>query len=154
MNNNYKMEIVRFEDDSRQTLGDMNIYFEEYRAPILALKTLELCWVNNEKWISCIPAGPYTVKKRWSPKHGWHFEIKDVEGRKWILIHKGNYYTDIEGCVLVGFSHSDINLDGYIDTVESKKAMKALLKILPKKFELEIINDFDREEQSHQLGGM
>ena len=98
--------------------------------------TLELPYVNNERNISCIPTGNYCVSKRNSPKYGDHFIIKDVPGRSYILIHHGNYHTDIRGCVLVGSAFKDINLDGQTDVINSKGTMKKLLDILPNEFDL------------------
>jgi hypothetical protein len=56
--------------------------------------------------------------------------IQDVPGRSEILIHKGNYYTDILGCVLIGTGLSDINKDGITDVVSSKTAITELLSYL------------------------
>ena len=76
---------------------------------------------------------------RTSPKFGNHLHITDVEGRKWVLFHSGNYHFQIRGCVLVGDSYSDINHDGYKDVTSSKNTMRKLMKIAPKGFQLEII---------------
>ena len=62
----------------------------------------------------------------------------DVPDRNYILIHAGNYYSDIRGCILVGMDHLDINKDGFKDVTYSKDTLKKLYKILPEKFELEI----------------
>jgi hypothetical protein len=43
-----------------------------------------------------------------------------------ILLHKGNYYKNTQGCILVGYYHSDINADGLLDVVNSGIAMNAL----------------------------
>jgi hypothetical protein len=55
-----------------------------------------------------------------------------------ILIHSGNFYTDILGCILVGDSYGDINHDGIKDVLNSKKTLAEIAKILPQSFSLEI----------------
>lgn len=101
--------------------------------------TLELEWADNEKRISCIPKGIYKVVKRHSAKYGNHFHILDVPDRDYILIHFGNFHRDILGCVLVGFTHSDIDGDGYRDVTSSRSKMEELNDLLPDEFLLEII---------------
>jgi len=131
------VEIIRTFRTDKQTLGQLYIDKE------FVCFTLELPWKNNEKLISCIPAKKYKVKKRYSRKHKNHFHILDVKNRSYILIHSGNFYTDINGCLIVGTGYKDINNDGYLDVINSRKAMKELLKLLPDEFELKIIDNFD-----------
>ncbi len=128
------MTIVRIEEDDYQTLGEF--YFDESD---FTGKTLELPDKNNERRVSRIPEGEYIVKKRNSPKYGSHFHIQDVENRDFILIHHGNYKTDILGCILVGRSHIDINRDGNLDVTSSKATMKKLNEVLPDQFNLVIM---------------
>jgi len=101
--------------------------------------TLELPDKGNQKKISNIPVGRYNVEKRVSQKYGYHFHILDVPNRDYILIHQGNYYTQIEGCVLVGDNLTDINKDNILDVTNSVATMKKLNDLLPNKFTLEII---------------
>ena len=62
--------------------------------------TIELPWKNNEPRISCIPEGTYGLVKRYSPRHQWHFEVKDVPGRQLILIHPANdAISELQGCI-------------------------------------------------------
>lgn len=51
---------------------------------------IELPWKNNASQISCIPEGEYELRKRWSQKFGWHFELMNVPCREYILIHPAN----------------------------------------------------------------
>lgn len=99
---------------------------------------LELPDLDNATSISRIPEGTYDVKKRNSPKYGDHFHILDVPGRSFILIHHGNYYTDIRGCILVGQELEDINNDGLLDVTQSKFTMRKLNQILPDEFKITI----------------
>jgi hypothetical protein len=106
----------------------------------LTFATLELPWKQNEKRVSCIPHGKYKCVKRTSQKYGVHWHITNVPNRSLILIHSGNFHTDILGCVLVGERHSDINGDGHVDVVSSAVTMNKLRAVLPDEFELEIIS--------------
>jgi hypothetical protein len=75
------------------------------------LRTGELPWRENRPNISRIPAGIYTVCLRYSPKYGNVYEVKDVQGRTYILLHQGNFCgdeslgfrTNVQGCILLGF---------------------------------------------------
>jgi hypothetical protein len=100
--------------------------------------TLELPWKNNERRISCIPEGKYKAKPHISPKFGRCFWIQDVPGRSEILIHPGNFTSQILGCILPGTAHKDINGDKIPDVVSSKVVMEKLLTYITKDFELVI----------------
>lgn len=128
------------DNDSKQTLGHFILY--DGIKKVFECKSLELPDRDNQRSVSRIKAKIYKVELRWSKKYGWHFHVKDVEGRSWILIHFGNYYTDIRGCILLGNSFVDINSDGHLDVTSSKNTIRKLLKIAPKKFNL-LINDLD-----------
>lgn len=101
-------------------------------------KTLELPWKNNERRVSCIPAGIYHAKKHTSPKFKESFWLQDVPGRSEILIHIGNFTREILGCVLVGDSHKDIDKDGIIDVKNSRKTLNHLYKLMPNDFKIHI----------------
>lgn len=123
-----------------QTLGYWYFYDKE-GFEILKVATLELPDRDNQTSISRIPAGKYKVVKRWSKKYKNHFHVLDVEGRTWILVHAGNYYTHTRGCILVGNNHKyDINRDGVRDVTISVRTLNKMLSIAPDEFEL-IIND-------------
>jgi len=132
-----RLKIERINYEKKQTRGIGTILKGD--KIIFSFKTLELPDLNNVRNISCIPIGKNTVRKRYSEKHGNHFELLDVDNRSYILIHSGNFYTDIRGCILVGSSFVDINVDGYLDVFESRKTMLTLNDILPVEFELEIV---------------
>ena len=81
-------------------------YFSEGINGILLLdgaavcSTIELPWKNNQSRISYIPEGKYRLVKRYSPRHKWHFELKDVPGRQLILIHPANdAMLELQGCI-------------------------------------------------------
>jgi hypothetical protein len=64
--------------------------------------TLEPPWRDNEKNISCIPAGLYNCEFNISPKFGPTYEVMGVPNRSHILFHKGNFTHNTKGCILVG----------------------------------------------------
>jgi hypothetical protein len=110
---------------------------------LLSLKTLELPYLDNKQNISCIPEGEYRCKRHISPSKGPCFSIKNVPGRENILIHAGNYVggsqIDSEGCILIGTGFGDINYDGILDIIESRKALNILLHLKLNDFKLFII---------------
>lgn len=132
-----KALLKRFDYTEKQTNGVLTIFNES--DTVFTCYTLELPDLCNAKRISCIPSGTYKVVIRFSKKFGKHFHITDVNGRSYILIHSGNFYTQILGCVLVGDSLLDINRDGVKDVLNSRKTLKKLLKLAPNGFELEIL---------------
>lgn len=131
-----RVDIIRLEYGEKQTLGHL-IAFDELKE-IYSCKTLELPWKHNERRVSCIPTGQYKVIKHDSPKFGECFWVQDVPGRSEILIHYGNFYYDILGCILPGRSHVDIDFDGLKDVNFSRDTMDILHKILPDIFILNI----------------
>lgn len=70
-------------------------------------KTIELPWLGNAPRISCIPEGRCDLRKRYSPKFKWHFEIAGVEGRTAILIHPANdAHKELKGCIAPVLQHT------------------------------------------------
>jgi len=132
-----KAQIIRTIKTAKQTLGVFTLYNEK-GVEIFRCKTLELAWVNNERQKSCIPSGSYDVGLRISPKHSRHYHILNVPNRTYILIHTGNYHTQILGCILVGSDFTDINGDGCLDVTSSRKTIDKILKLAPKGFKLTI----------------
>lgn len=72
-------------------------------------KTIELPYRNNAVRISCIPEGRYEIRKRYSPKFKHHFEIQQVTGRSFILIHPANNASkELRGCIAPVLVHTGI----------------------------------------------
>lgn len=133
-----RLILVRTSDNGHQTTGRLIVLGKS--DTIAAFSCLEPAWENNQRNISCIPAGRYVVKKRHHEKFGNHFHVLDVPGRDYILIHAGNYRKNTSGCILPGSGFSDINKDGQIDITQSKTAMAALNKLLPDSFILDVVD--------------
>ena len=133
--------IERYDHGKKQTLGSL-LVLDENGCSKYDCHTLELPWKNNAFQISCIPEGTYKVVRRYSAKFGHHFHVTNVKDRTYILIHSGNFYTDILGCILVGKGLKDINADGLKDVTNSRAAMADLRALMSdqKEFELKIVN--------------
>jgi len=94
--------IIRDTFTDKSTIGELFLNGE------FMCDTLENPWVNNERNISCIPAGQYNVRIRVARESATreyvHLLVKDVPNRKYILFHRGNTAKDTRGCIVVGLS--------------------------------------------------
>jgi hypothetical protein len=124
-----KLLIDRYSPEEKQTIGCLYLLGTN-DSVISKWDSLELPWLDNKGRVSCIPTGNYKARKHNSPKFGSSLWLQDVPNRSEILIHKGNYYSDILGCILIGRFLRDINNDGLIDVVDSQNAVKELLSYL------------------------
>jgi hypothetical protein len=125
--------ITRYFRNNKITLGVMDVDGLD-----LPIYTLELPWKNNERNISCISKGNYTIKPHISPTHGKCFSIEGVINRDYILIHSGNVSSEIRGCILVGMSAG--YLKNNYAVLSSRKALQTLLKHIKEPTELIIKN--------------
>lgn len=132
--------IRAYQEDNKQTLGYFYVVSKEGFIRLFGY-SLELPDKQNKRNISRIQPGVYKAKKRWSQKFKWHIHITNVPNRSYILIHAGNYYTDIEGCILVGTDWKDINEDGLLDVVNSRFTLNNMLDLLPNDFYVKIKDD-------------
>lgn len=126
--------LTRHTDDGIQTLGDLQVGNSFSRA------TLERPWLNNQKNISCIPKGIYDVLWTFSPRLlRYTYEVTHVTSRSGIRIHKGNFFFDVDGCILLGTGYQDINHDGHLDVINSTVTIKSFEDLMQRKpFKLEI----------------
>ena len=121
--------IIRRVYEPKQTLGILHVIDDT--KIIFTCKTLELPWKGNKPTISCVPPGSYPLIYERSPKFGMDlYELKDVPGRSETKFHIGNFYSQIQGCILIGDWHLDINGDGYRDVRNSRKTVKAFHKAM------------------------
>lgn len=78
--------------------------------------TCEQPWNGNKVGASCIPEGKYQMAMRKSPVverssngdffEGW--EILEVPGRTFIMIHPANWPHELRGCISVGLDYEMI----------------------------------------------
>lgn len=119
--------ITRGEDNGWQTVGKLE-------ASNFKCYTLERPWILNKKNVSCIPKGTYQCRYSFSPKFlKYTYEVLNVLSRSAIRIHSGNYFFDIEGCILLGDSYKDINNDGKVDILNSRNTMGKFEELMEKK---------------------
>lgn len=128
-----KVELLRTYQEE-QTIGELHIDGVEF------CKTLELKWLNNKRSRSCIPEGIYKVVKRLAhEKRKYnHFHVTNVVNRSYILIHTGNYSSQILGCILLGDKFVDMNKDGLLDVCNSTATLERLYEKMPDEFDLTI----------------
>ena len=140
---NPRVKIKRFRNGYNSVLGKLYIDDEFF------CFTLEREWLNNEKFISCIPTGKYNCKPYSSTKYPNVTEVTNVTNRDKILIHQGNYYSDIEGCILLGdrFDESEatISLEAKLRQAvyNSKKTLKIFFDKVGREFQLEITDNIN-----------
>ena len=97
----------------RDTFSENSILGELFVNGERMCDTLELPYKDNQKSISCIPAGEYSVRLRPARQSATrdylHLLVQDVKDRSYILFHRGNTAKDSRGCILVGLgSQQDI----------------------------------------------
>lgn len=103
--------------------------------------TLERPWEGNKAFVSCIPEGVYTLRKRRSGVvedttdgeylEGW--EVTNVPGRTYIMIHPANTMDQLEGCIAPGLGTGvlpDRNQDPQWAVLNSYAAFKMLMEDL------------------------
>ena len=92
--------IIRDTFSDKSTIGELFINGERF------CDTLENPWLDNQRNISCIPAGEYPVRLRLARESATreylHLLVQDVPNRDYILFHRGNFPKDTRGCILVG----------------------------------------------------
>lgn len=138
-----RADIFEGERGGKQILGWLYVYENDELVGTFA--TLELPWKDNQNGVSCIPPAPgekTTYKMELlnnSPSFPYeHYWIRNVSNRKYIKIHRGNYYTQIEGCILIGKEHEEINGDYIMDVKNSTQALKELIALVGEEAEIEI----------------
>lgn len=132
-----KAFLNRIVQNDKQTLGHLTLW--DGSEKLFDCVTLELAWKDNKRNVSCIPKGVYKVSPRHSETYKNHFILEDVPNRSTILIHQGNFYTNTEGCILVGSRFGQINNDSLLDITASRRTLSKLLAVTEERgFELTI----------------
>ena len=96
------------------------------------LQTLELEWRDNERNVSCIPAGRHALELYEPHKESlgvglhdrlgrWCLKVMDVPDRSDILMHVANWAHQLLGCIAVGQSGGPQSID------HSRKALGLVL---------------------------
>ena len=92
--------LIRDTFTEESTIGELFINGERI------CDTLERPYFNNQRNISCIPEGVYPVRLRLPRESATrdyiHLLVQDVPDRDWILVHRGNFPYQSQGCLLVG----------------------------------------------------
>lgn len=81
--------------EASQTPGSFIVFDQDQVA--LSVKSLELPWLDNERSVSCIPAGIYGCERIQHPKYGHCWLVRGVVGRTGIIIHTGNFAAGQRG---------------------------------------------------------
>lgn len=130
-----KAKLIRYKRTSKETIGCLVINGQLFY-------TLEPTWRNNERNISCIPAGNYRVNfmaRSGSGKYKPCFHIINVPNRSGILIHNGNTYKHTRGCLIVGMREGI--LANNLAVLNSRYAVRKLVNVVNKQnFNLEVID--------------
>ena len=119
-NDKINLLLIRDTFTEESTIGELFINGERI------CDTLENPWLDNQRTISCIPEGEYSVRLRTARESATrdylHLLVQDVPNRKWILVHIGNHPSQTQGCILVGNGreHNAVN--------NSRLAMDLLIK--------------------------
>ena len=110
----------------REVFTDKSVIGTLYLNGERVCDTLENPYLNNQTNISSIPLGSYSLRLRLARESATrdylHLLVEDVEGRTYILFHKGNYPKDTSGCILVGLTR------GKDFVKNSKDAMDLLME--------------------------
>lgn len=137
---------TRVIDNGIQTLSSVAV-IKNHRI-VYSCFFIERPWKNNQRNISCIPLGEYDVIKQTAKDSGKfkypHFKVLNVKDRTYIKWHVANHYYDLHGCMGPGkYAKHDIDKDGQIDVTDSTRTLKALVRYLPSRFKLTIIEKPD-----------
>jgi len=85
--------------------------------------TLELAWLWNQNFKSCVPPGKYNGFLRHDHTDKWRIELTGVPGhREHVQIHIGNFPRDTVGCVVVGTSYT---VDKVLNSAHAYEKLKA-----------------------------
>lgn len=131
------IEITRIIEGNFQTLGNGSLWIDAVKK--FDFVTLELPNRHNKINISSIPTDNYKGEVITRPNGKKAILIKNVPNRTAILIHTGNFNTDVKGCILVGSNFKDLNSDQLADVYQSTITMNQLLSYLPLNTEFNII---------------
>ena len=117
------IKIHRWKQDENQTSGTSTV-LNHLNQPLFASLSLERGWRNNERNVSCYPAGTYLVMLEYSPRFNQMlWEVKGVVNRSECKFHSANYWYQLNGCTALGLRFKKLNSDNYQDLTFSKDTM-------------------------------
>ena len=92
--------LIRDTFSEKSTIGELFLNGERM------CDTLENPWQDNQRNVSCIPEGVYPVRLRLpresATRDYLHLLVQEVPNRDFILVHRGNFPSQTQGCLLVG----------------------------------------------------
>tara|TARA_B110000467_G_C18090675_1_gene351698 strand:- start:225 stop:629 length:405 start_codon:yes stop_codon:yes gene_type:complete len=92
--------LIRNTFSEKSTIGELFLNGERI------CDTLENPWQDNQRNVSCIPEGVYPVRLRTARESATrdylHLLVQEVPNRDFILVHRGNFPSQTQGCLLVG----------------------------------------------------
>lgn len=93
-----------------------------------------------------IKAGTYKLLPYSSPKYPNVYELRNVPGRTYILIHAGNYHKDTLGCLMPGKTWGSVAKSHYY-VGNSKSALKEIFTEIAsyKKISINISNQLEQQ---------
>lgn len=116
--------------DNNQTLGVCYVKDDNGKI-VFKSEAIERGWMNNQKRVSCIPAGEYPVKLEHSNRFRKKlYEIYEVPNRSECKFHSANYARQLNGCIALGANRKDIDNDGYYDVTSSRLTMSKFHKAM------------------------
>ncbi len=130
-----KIEVKRIKQGKNSTLSEIYIDGE-----FLGYGLEDSIREVKIKGSTAIPAGSYKLglntygamnaryKRRFPEMHRGMIEVKDIPNFKYVYIHIGNYFSDTEGCLLVGEYFK--LYDGDYAVYDSTKAYARLYELL------------------------
>jgi len=141
-----ELKLYRYDRTTRGIFGELVVSNSRF-------KTVERPYMNNEPFISSVPAGKYTLEKHHSNRHGetWAL-VNEAKGvyhykhhnavRYAILIHVANRPSELAGCIGIGKHLVFVREE--IAVTSSRIAVNEAMQILSRdaSHTLEIINKF------------
>jgi len=126
-----QLRLVRVTEHNGATLGVLCV---DGSAEVV---TLEEAWRDNERNISCIPQGRYSIQLHKSPRYGLTYHVLDVPDRSEILFHVGNTAEDTRGCILLGLQYGKFKDQNAV--LASKSAFDRFMKVMDGELVAELI---------------
>ena len=120
----------------RDSYSEMGTFGKLYINSQFFCYTVEKPWEENKEGESCIPEGTYPLGLRYSPvvkktsagEFEEGYEVMNVPGREYIMIHVGNSQRDFEGCIGLGDSLGYVHNEWAV--LNSRTTFKKFMQIM------------------------